>query len=496
MGIIIKQSIKGTFWSYVGVIIGFVTTGLLFPRYLTTEVIGLFSLLVSFSTIFAQFSSLGVNGITSRLFPYFRNNENNHNGYLFITTIVILIGFSLIMLFFALFYPYFVASNIEKSYLLSEYAYLIIPMTFFVLIFNYLDTYNKLLYDAVLGTFLQEFLQRVLILISLILFILKVINLQTFIILYSASVCAKAVVIFIYLLIKGNISFKPNLKFISPELRREMISVALFSVLTGLGSSLVFQFDKIIVNDILGLKLTGIYTIGFFFGSLVVIPSRTLLRISGTLIADEWKNENVDKIESIYKKTCITQFIIALYIFGGIWLNISNIIEVLGNEYLAAKWVIFFISLGYVVHMGTGANDQIITYSKHYRVSLWFNLIMIVTIIALMYLIIPIWGITGAAIAVCITFIINNLLRFLFLQIKYKMQPFNINFIYAILILVLAFIGTNYLPQLPLIADILVRSTIYTVVFWIFILATKTSKDINETVFAVWDKVRTMMKKN
>lgn len=131
MGIIVKQSIKGTFWSYAGVVIGFVTTGLLFPRFLSKELIGLLSLLISFSVIFTQLSTLGINGVTARLFPYFRNSKNNHNGYLFISSVVILVGFTITMTFFGLFYPQFIHANIEKSELLSEYAYLIAPLTFF-----------------------------------------------------------------------------------------------------------------------------------------------------------------------------------------------------------------------------------------------------------------------------------------------------------------------------------------------------------------------------
>ena len=61
MGIIIKQSIKGSIWSYLGVGIGFITTAYLFPNYLSSDTIGLFGLLVSWSVLLSQFSSLGIN---------------------------------------------------------------------------------------------------------------------------------------------------------------------------------------------------------------------------------------------------------------------------------------------------------------------------------------------------------------------------------------------------------------------------------------------------
>ena len=163
MGIIIKQSIKGSIWSYLGVAVGFVTTAYLFPNYLTTDTVGLFGLLLSWSLIFAQFSSLGFHGVTSRLFPYFRDKEKGHNGYLFIAFWVMLSGFILFLVFFWFFRPYLVESNLEKSKLFADYIDLLVPLTFFALLFVQLDTFNKLLYNAVFGTFLQEFLQRILI---------------------------------------------------------------------------------------------------------------------------------------------------------------------------------------------------------------------------------------------------------------------------------------------------------------------------------------------
>ena len=131
MGIIIKQSIKGSIWSYLGILIGFFTTSYLYPKYLGTDTIGLFSILLAFSTLFAQFSSLGFNGVTSRLFPYFRDKSKGHHGYLFLTLLVFFAGFLLFLAFYYFYQPYLVKSNIEKSKLFVDYMHLIVPITFF-----------------------------------------------------------------------------------------------------------------------------------------------------------------------------------------------------------------------------------------------------------------------------------------------------------------------------------------------------------------------------
>jgi len=267
-----------------------------------------------------------------------------------------------------------------------------------------------------------------------------------------------------------------------------MINVAMFSILAGIGGSIVFQIDKIIINQMLGLEATGIYTIAFFFGTLVVIPSRPLLRISGTLIANAWKQNDVAYIKEIYHKSSLNQFIIAAFLFGGIWININNILVILGPEYSNGKWVIFFVGLGYLIDMATGANGQIISFSKYYRMGLWFLVVLIVLVVSAMFLFIPVWGITGAAAAIALAFFVNNLMRFLFLYKKYDMQPFSKHFALVGFAFLMAFVAASVIPELKLIPDILIRSSVFTLLYVSIILGMKVSGDINETVIRFFKK--------
>lgn len=482
MGIIIKQSIKGSIWSYTGVAIGFVTISYLFPKFLTTDVIGLFSILLAYSVLFAQFSALGFHGITARLFPYFRNKETGHNGYIFIAFVTMMVGFILFTIIFFFIKPVLIESNIDKSKLFTDYLHLLLPLTFFTLIFIQLDVFNKVLYDAVFGTFLQEFLQRILIFSITLLFAFKVLNIHQLILAYSGAVCMKGFVIFFYLLFKGELKFLPQLKHIDKKLRNEMISVALFSIFTGFGNSLVFNIDKIIINQLLGLGQTGVYTIAFFFGTLVIIPSRTLLRISGTLIADAFKKNDLEYISDIYKRSCLNQFVLGIFIFGGIWINIDNILQILGPEYAGSKWVIFFIGIAYLFDMLTGANGNIIAFSSYYRIALIFILVLLALVVSTMYWLIPIYGITGGAIAIALSIFANNIMRFVFLKIKLGLQPFNWRIFVVLLVFLVAYSLSLLIPKFSLIPDILARSSIFTLAIFVGIYFTRVSKDINSTL--------------
>jgi len=346
------------------------------------------------------------------------------------------------------------------------------------MVFILLDTYNKVLYDAVFGTFLQEFLQRAIIFAGTLLFAFKVLNLNQLIICYAAAICVKGIAMILFLYSKGELSLRPQLNFIDTELRKEIIDVALFSILGGLGYMLVFNIDKIVINQMLDLGNTGVYTIAFYFGSLVIIPSRPLLKISGTLIADAWATNDRKKIEEIYYKSCINQFIIGGFLYLAIWANIDNILTILGEDYAQSKWVIFFIGLGYLFDMMTGANTHVISYSKYYRISLTFTLILIALVILLLYLFIPLWGITGAAIAIAIALFANNLMRYFFLYAKYNLQPFNRNFIFVIIFNLILYLLTQNLPGASTLPDIFIKGSLITVCSLLFYLYFDISPDI------------------
>lgn len=495
MGIIIKQSIRGSVWSYIGVVIGFVTTSYLYPKFLTPDVVGLFGLLVAYSTLFGQFSLLGVHGVTARLFPYFRDKESGHHGFLFIPFLFMVVGFSIFLIAYFFFSPYLIESNQEKSKLFANYTYLLIPLTFFTMVYFLLDTYNKVLYDAVFGTFLQEFLQRVLVFAVVIFYIFHFLSLQSLIIAYATIICFKGVSMILFLYYKGEIQLRPQLYWMDKKLKKEIVNVALYFILGGLGSMIVFNIDKIVINQMLDLSNTGVYTIAFYFGTLVVIPSRPLLKISGTLIADAWRENDIKKIKEIYYKSCINQFIIGGFLFLEIWANIGNILTILGPDYQQSKWVIFFIGLGYLFDMMTGVNSLVIGYSKYYKIGLVFITTLIIVVVSLLYTLIPIWGIIGAAIAIAAALLLNNIMRYLFLLWKYKLQPFNSKFIIVALFYTGVYFLTLIIPQEPLIWDIIIRGSLITILTICFLILFPVSMDIHNIIEISRNKILGCIKK-
>jgi len=451
------------------------------PRIYTTDQIGLTKIIVAYAALVAQFATLGFNGVTIRLFPFFKDQKSHHHGYLSLALLTGLAGFLISLGLFLIFKNWFIEYSSVNSALLIEYLNYLIVLIFFQIFFILFDGYYTALLNSIHGTFLREVFQRILIIIGIGLFYFDLIDFHQFILVYIASMALPTLIILFTLIKEGQFSLKTDFAFLQKPLLASMGMMALFSILNGFTTNIILVVDTIMVTGMIGLSATGIYASCMIFGIMVSLPSRSILKITNIVSASAWKENDLGAIRNIYEKSCMTLFIIGLLMFLGLWVNINNIFEILGPNFVSGKWVIFFIGLGSLIDMTTGANSSILGSSPQYKVQTFFLIFLVVLIILTNLLLIPIFGITGAAIGGALSLSILNLLRFLYIWYKFKLQPFNLKFILIAAIGILAYLISRLLPVLPnFIADIFVRSSILTILFCLPVYLLKLSPDINE----------------
>ncbi len=483
MGIIRKQSIIGTIFTYLGVILGFITTAVLFPKYLTTAQIGLLGLLLSYAMIFAQISSLGFINTTTRFFTYFRDKEKSHHGFVFLLLAVTTAGFLISLVIYLAVRGLLIESSTSKSALFVDYIDYIIPLTFFTAFFNALDHYFKVLYNAVIGIVLKEFVQRLFILVVTILFIYALVSFHRFVNLYVLCLAVPMVSIVMYLLMAGEFHLKPEFGFLDKELISGMAGMSLFGIIAGATGVFTLNIDRIMIDRMLGLSATGIYTTTYFFGTLVSMPSRSLTKISSAIVADAWKNDDTTTLKDLLYKSSLNQLIIGLLLLAGILGNMDNVYRILPADFLMGKWVIVLVGAGFLTDMAVGVSYVIISNSRYYKWGTYFLLLMVSLVVLFNLLFIPFFGITGAALSFLLTKVIVNVAMLCFIKRRFGMTPYNYRFLLVILFGVLAFLISWALPLMAnLFVDIVIRSAVIIAVFILPIIFFRISEDINAWV--------------
>jgi O-antigen/teichoic acid export membrane protein len=481
LGTIKKQSIISTIYIYAGVAIAFVSTGILMPRFLTQEQNGIIKLLVSYSLLFAQLASLGFQTATVRYFPYFKDKEKGHNGFFPLLSLIGVFGFIFFLIIYYLIKGPIVEYESEKNSGFANYFFLILPLTFFFLYFNLFDVYARVLLKSTVGTFLKELLQRLLILLIILLYIFNFIGFWQFSIFYVAGLSLPTVILFFYLLYRKEIFIKPDFQLLKSGLAGPMASLSLYGVFIGFSQIAISQIDSILINFFKDTAHTGIYAITFYYGTLVVLPSRAVFRIAPSFIAEAFKQKDIRKISNIQYKSCLNQLLIGTGIFLLLWLNIDNVFKILPQEYILGKFVILFIGLANLISMAGGLSSQIITNSKYYRYNGFFVIIYLVLTVLINILLIPVLGIKGAALAALISILVFNFLKFVFINQKFGIQPYRQNHLRILLIGVISYILTALFtyPE-NLILNILLKSSLFSVLFILLNYISRTSDEFIE----------------
>jgi O-antigen/teichoic acid export membrane protein len=479
LGIIKKQSSIGAVLIYLGIFIGYFNIAFLQPKFLLREEIGLIAILIAWSEIFGTIFSLGWPNVLVRLFPKIVA-ENKKSNLIIFTIIIIIIGSILATLAIVLFSNVlFIESN--RGSQIDQYYILLIPLIIFNISFRLGDTFLRMEFKSLFGIITKELFQRILISFGILLIGFKVIHYQQFVWTYTFAMCFSGVLTLIYLISKINFNslIKTNFSFVRKH-KSEIINIAFYGILGSAGAIVASMIDRVMLSNMIGDKYTGIYYTLFYYGVFVSIPARPLKRISTAVLAESWKKNDIQNIKNIYSKSVLNLSIIGLYLFLGIWLNNSSIIEIVGKEYEEGVLIILFIGVGSLFDMITGLNTEIIATSKFYKYNSYFIGGLALLVILTNWWLIPIYKSVGAAMGTCISIITINTFRLVLINNKIKHIPFDYNLLKTFFIGGLVFFITSFISVIenPF-YSILIKGSFITLIFWTLIIVLRVSDDIN-----------------
>jgi O-antigen/teichoic acid export membrane protein len=422
MGILEQDAVKTSFISFLGIGLGYVNKAVLFVLLFTTAQVGLINLLFSVSVLFAQFANLGTTFSTWRFFPFFRNKQNGHFGFLLLNFLVVCLGILLFSLLLWCLEPAIVTRYEEKSALFVSYLYWIIPFGTALVFFLLFENYLRGMRQNVLPAILQEVVLRVLVSVLLLFYYFEFIDFFAFVLWYVCIHFVPVIYLLLFLIKRGELHFDVKKIAISRRFRKIMLAYSAFSYINGLALLFVLSMDALMVAQYIGISATGVYTTIVFLISGLIFPYRALTKVSSPLVALYWKQKNLVAMNQLYKQTSAVSFLVGLFGFLAFWSVIDEVFTFI-PDYSSGKWVFFFLMLGRIVDMYFGLNTTILSTSKKYKVDLFFTLFLVFGVYLLNVLLIPIYGIVGAAISTSISLVVVNLARGFYLWKVYRLSP-------------------------------------------------------------------------
>ena len=480
MGIVQRDSFRITLIAYAGAVIGYLNKLFLFTNFLTTEQVGLANLMVTISLIYAQVAALGSRNIILRFFPFFNDPKNHHHGFLFGVMILSLAGFALATLLFLIFQRPFVMLYGDSSPLLVDYALYLIPLGLATLFFNLFESYLRCLYKNIIPSVTHEVVLRLLVTISISLYALGMISFPRFVAVYVVAYCLPAVILTAYTAAKGLLRLQPAWPLLLRRLGKIMLVYGLYSLLNNLSTFLLISVDSLMVAGMIDLGVAGVYTTMIFMTSVMLIPYRSMVKVSAPLVAAYWKTRAMGHMEEVYRKATAGNLVVGGLLFLLLWVNLDVIFHFMPDEYGAGRYIFLLLGIGKLFDMSSGLNATILTTSKKYRYDLYFTLAMVGFAIAANLFFIPLWGAEGAAFASMLTLVLFNLLRLIFIYVHFGIQPFETRQLWVPGLMLIIMIASSQVGMVPnVVADIVLRSLVTAVLFLGPVRALEVSPDLN-----------------
>ncbi len=485
MGKVLKQSFWSTLVIYFGVLLGFINSIILFPKFLTTEEIGLIRQIISASTILIPIATFGASSTYVKYYPLFKESLEEKKQFFSLNLLIILISYSIV-----LFFLFFLLDEIkllfsEKSQLFFDYFYIVYFILFIMSISILIEAYLRARYDTILSNIINGVSNRFLTAVTVILLSLSVIDfdylIKSQVIIYSIGL----IVLIYYANKKDKLSVTIKFEKIKKHFSK-IFNYRSYAFLGSFSNIIVLNVDVLMVTSLLGLSQTGIYTTAFYIGMVIEIPRRAISQISIPFISENIKNNKIKEIEKNYKEVSLHQMLIGILFFILVVTNLDNIFSLIpnSNEFIKGKDVVYIIGLSKLIIMFFSYNSELISLSKYYRFTVITIIILAFVSIILNLILIPKYGMIGAAYASLISIAFYNIIKFIFIKLKMKISPFSINSFKIILIGLLVFYISNYLipssdnPWL----DILIKSLSSTSIYLILIYKIKVSEKFNDLI--------------
>ena len=497
MGIIQRQGLKSSIISYIGIALGVLSTIYIYPHAL--EILGLFRSLVDASILIGIVVMMGSSVSAVRFFPKYQDTASGHGGLLTWLLLVSGVGFVI----FLLLYPFLNSWMIEyifgeENRKYADMAIYIIPLTLFLALINLLSRYISNFRLITIPAALEQLSIKLTLPVIVLIYLQGWLSVEGVVICVVASFGLATLGMIYYLMYIGELKLAKPVIIKDKAGLKEYYRYAWYGILSGVGSQVAFRIDQLMVFSLIKSQAAGVYSISWALSEIIVKPMRMLSNISGPMLAQKIEDNKMDEVKVIYQKSSLTMTIIGAGLFFLIWTVLPYIFIMMPETTVMQQgaYVVFFLGLAQMWDMMTGVNNEIISYSKYYRFILYLTLLLGVVNVGANFLFIPMYGLAGSALATCISLFLFNVIKLIFIQVKFGFHPFTSRIFPVVGFVIGAWLLTRALPESDSnIINLFYKSAVFTILYGSAIWKFNISPDINHWIDLAISKATTIFKK-
>ena len=486
MGIVLNQSLKNTIITYIGFAIGGISTIFLFPSILGKTYYGLSNYILSCANVIMPLFAIGMQNTLVKFYSQCKT-EKEQNQFLSFSVLFPLVLTIPILLLGLFFYDEISVFVTKKNPIVKEFIYLIPFIGLCMAYFEIFYAWARVHMHSVFGNFIKEVGLRLFSLVALVAMYFGWITAIDFVYLTAG-------IYFVAFLITMVYAFrvkKPDFQLSIPHNVKGILEYTFYIILSGSVANLLLDGDKIMLNQYMDIGNIAFYSVATYIALVISVPSRAMHQIVYPITAKLMHENKHDELNDLYKKTSVNLQIVGGFVMLCIFVNIDQLYEMLPKDYAGGIWIVFIIGISKYFDLILGNNNAIIFNSKYYRMVLFLGLMLVFFTIVLNMIFIPLYGITGSAIATLLSITIYSVAKLMFVVKRMHLYPFTIQTVYSIVITAVLFVLFYFwkFPFHPIIGIVL-KSILVTVLYVYINYKFSISKEINEVLNSLYKKYK------
>ncbi len=228
--------------------------------------------------------------------------------------------------------------------------------------------------------------------------------------------------------------FKKNLKLLSLKekngfgiSKRKLISVSVPMLFSNSLFLVMNWTDTLMLSGFHGEDAVGIYNIALKIASLNTIALIAINSIASPKFSEIYSSEGNRRFRRIVQQTTLLTCLISLPIFVVILLFPESVLRIFGQEFVVGKSALIILSIGQLVSAFSGSTMIVLNMTGREKAGRNILTVTVVLNIIINYLLIPRYGILGAAIATMSSTIFWNLISVIYIYKSFGFFTFPFN---------------------------------------------------------------------
>jgi O-antigen/teichoic acid export membrane protein len=254
--------------------------------------------------------------------------------------------------------------------------------------------------------------------------------------------------------------------------RADVNEIAKFAIpdwLAGLMDTFRGNIQALLIGALGSFTGVGIFTVSDQLNTIGRDFYSSINTASKPYIAELHDRNEHDKLQRIYQTTNKWSLLVNIPFFLILVLYPVQILSIFGKTFENGALALMIMACANLVDVGTGVGGAMLNMTGYTKLKLFNNIVSLVVSLALNVMLIPYFGVVGAALSALVVMAVLNTLRIVQVYRLLKLFPYNITFLKPLLAAIITGFVSYFLNKLYPIDSYLIHLAVHvSVLFAIF----------------------------